>query len=154
MIEEERRILESIEAYGWYGVHIFDPELETPNFTYTVGFSQTLNAPEFIVFGLHRDVMFDMLDSVFRQIKAGRKLKENQAWKGLYEDISCVARNVAHVEAFSQYAVMADWFWKRGGNKGHPGLVQLVWPDWLTGAYPWEDGCRDSVREAQPQLWS
>ncbi|MEZ5997420.1 MAG: DUF4262 domain-containing protein [Hyphomonas sp.] len=154
VIEEERRILESIEVHGWYGVHMFDPELATPNFTYTVGFSQTLNAPEFIVFGLHRDIMFDMLDSVFRQIKAGRKLKDNQVWKGIYEDISCVARKVSAKDVFTDYAVMADWFWKRGGNQGHPGLFQLVWPDWLRGHYPWDEGCREGVMAAQPKLWS
>jgi hypothetical protein len=61
VIEEEKRILGSIEAHGWYAVHRYDPELVEPNYTYSVGFSQTLDAPEFIVFGLHRDVMYDML---------------------------------------------------------------------------------------------
>ena len=53
----EHRILDGIAAHGWYSQHIFFPELEAPNFTYTIGFSETLNAPEFIIFGLHRDVM-------------------------------------------------------------------------------------------------
>lgn len=152
-IDEERRVLDSIEQHGWYAVHRFDPELKTPNFTYTVGFTKSLNAPEFIVFGLHRDVMYDMLAGVFDQIKAGRKLKDNQIWQGLHEDFDCIGRKASHPEIFTTYAAMADWFWTRGGNQGHPALIQLVWPGLLDGLYPWDEGCREAVKEAQPQLW-
>jgi hypothetical protein len=154
VIEEEKRILGSIEAHGWYGAHRFDPELESPNFTYTVGFSQSLNAPEFIVFGLHRDVMYEMLAGVYDQLKAGRKLEDNQVWKGLHEDFDCVTRKASHPDVFEKYAVLADWLWSRNGQSGHPGLVQIVWPGLLDGLYPWDKGCRDTVKEAQPKLWS
>ena len=152
-IDEERRILDMIGAHGWYAVHRFDPELETPNYTYTVGFTETLNAPEFIVFGLHRDVMYDMLAGVFDQIKAGRKIEDDQVWKGLHEDFDCVGRKVSHPDVFETYAVLADWFWKRGGHQGHPGLMQIVWPGLLDGLYPWDEGCRETVSEAQTKLW-
>jgi hypothetical protein len=151
--DEEKRILDSVEAHGWYAAHRFDPELETPNYTYTVGFSQTLNAPEFIVFGLHRDVMYDMLASVYAQIRAGRKLEDGQVWKGLHEDFDCTARKVSHDEAFGKYAVLADWLWTRNGHGGHPALIQIVWPGLIDGLYPWDTGCRENVKEAQPQLW-
>ena len=149
----ERRILDSIETHGWYAVHRFDPELATPNFTYTVGFTQTLNAPEFIVFGLHRDVMFDMLAGVFRQIRAGRKLADDQVWKGLHEDFDCVGRKASRPDTFERYAVLADLYWQRAGHDGHPGLIQLVWPGWLDGLYPWDAGCKARVKAAQPELW-
>nr|WP_321439678.1 DUF4262 domain-containing protein [uncultured Hyphomonas sp.] len=153
VIEEEQRILGSIEAHGWYAVHRYDPELVEPNYTYSVGFSQTLDAPEFIVFGLHRDVMYDMLAGIYDKIKAGRKLEDNQVWKGLHEDFDCVARKVSHEDAFEKYAVLADWLWARNGQGGHPALVQIVWPGLLDGLYPWDPGCRDAVKEAQPKLW-
>jgi len=153
-IDEERFVLESIGDHGWYAVHRFDPELASPNYTYTVGFTKTLNAPEFIGFGLHRDVMHDMLAGVFSQIKAGRKIADRQVWKGLHEDFDCIGRKANHPDIFSKYAVMADWFWKRGGNEGHPALIQLVWPGLLDGLYPWDEGCRDTVREAQTPLWT
>lgn len=151
--DEERRVLESIEIHGWYAVHRFDPELKEPNFTYTVGFSKTLNAPEFIVFGLHRDSMHEILAGVFDQIKAGRKLMDNQVWTGLTEDFDCVGRKASDPDIFEKYAVMADWFWKRAGNQGHPALIQLVWPGLLDGLYPWDEGCREEVKTAQTKLW-
>lgn len=152
--DEERRILDSIEAHGWYAVHRFDPELEKPNFTYTVGFTKTLNAPEFIVFGLHRDVMFDMLAGIFEQVKAGRKIGDNQVWKGLSEDFECVGRKASHPDLFSKYATLADWYWKRSGNQGHPAVIQLTWPGLLDGLYPWDRKCRPDVKAAQTKLWT
>ena len=150
----EHRILDGIAAHGWYSQHIFFPELEAPNFTYTIGFSETLNAPEFIIFGLHRDVMQDMLGEVFRQLKAGRKLESEQRWQGLSDDFDCISRKASHPDLFTQYATLADWFWKRKGQTGHPALVQLVWPGLLDGLYPWDEGCKQSVADAQTQLWS
>jgi hypothetical protein len=150
----ERRILADIDTYGWHSQHVFDPELARPNFTYTIGFSHSLDAPEFIVFGLHRDVMRDMLAALFQQIKAGRKVERDQRWQGLVEDFDLVAKKADQDGLFTDYAVMADWFWKRQGHDGHPALVQLVWPGWLDGLYPWDEGCAHGVIAAQPQLWA
>ncbi len=149
----DQRMLENIETHGWHGVHVFDPELATPNFTYTIGFPQTLNAPEFIVFGLHRDVMDDMLREVFKQVKTGRKVEADQRWRGLNPDFDCIGKKADHPDLFTRYAAAADRFWKHNGHAGHPAMVQLVWPGLVDGLYPWDKGCRDSVIAAQPKLW-
>ena len=154
LTDTQQRVLDSIEAHGWHSMHIFHPDLEAPNFTYTIGFSQTLNAPEFIVFGLHRDDMHDMLAEVFRQLKAGRKLESEQRWTGLHPDFDCIGRKASHPDLFSKYAALADWFWHLSGQKGHPALMQLVWPGLVDGLYPWEDGCKPHVIAAQTPLWS
>jgi len=150
----DRRVLDDIAAYGWHSQHVFDPELTTPNFTYTVGFTQTLDAPEFIVFGLHRDEMHSMLAEVFRQIKAGRKVDGGQAWQGLSPDFDCIGKKAAHEALFTLYMPVADGFWKHQGHRGYPAVVQLVWPGWLDGLYPWDEGCAASVIAAQPKLWT
>ena len=91
-----RRLLDDVDTHGWHSQHVFDPELARPNFSYSVGFTQTLGAPEFIVFGLHRDVMHDMLGEVFRQLKAGRKVEGDQRWHGLTEDFDCIGKKASH----------------------------------------------------------
>ena len=149
-----RRLLEDVETHGWHSQHVFDPELAEPNFSYSVGFTQTLNAPEFIVFGLHRDVMHAMLAEVFRQVKAGRKVEGDQRWHGLSEDFDCVGKKAAHEGLFTKYAARANWFWKRQGQPGHPAIIQLVWPGLLDGLYPWDEGCAPGVIAAQPRLWA
>tara|TARA_R110000787_G_scaffold4726_1_gene17817 strand:+ start:952 stop:1857 length:906 start_codon:yes stop_codon:yes gene_type:complete len=150
----DQRILDDIARHGWHSCHVFDPELATPNFTYTVGFTQTLDAPEFIVFGLHRDEMHAMLSEVFRQIKAGRKVDGGQAWQGLSPDFDCIGKKAADEALFTLYMPVADGFWKHQGHRGHPAVVQLVWPGWLDGLYPWDEGCAANVIAAQPKLWS
>ena len=149
-----RRLLDDVNTHGWHSQHVFDPELARPNFSYSVGFTQTLGAPEFIVFGLHRDVMHDMLGEVFRQVKAGRKVEGDQRWHGLTEDFDCIGKKASHDGLFTDYAVLADWFWQRQGQTGHPAMVQLVWPGLLDGLFPWDEGCAESVVAAQPRLWA
>lgn len=150
----EHRILDGIAEHGWYSQHIFFPELDEPNYTYTIGFAETLGAPEFIIFGLHRDVMHEMLAEVFRQLKAGRKLENDQRWQGLSEDYDCISRKASHPDLLTRYVPLADWHWQRQRQKGHPTIVQLVWPGLLDGLYPWDEGCKQSVIDAQTQLWS
>jgi hypothetical protein len=69
--EYERGILANIEEHGWFCTTVFDPNGEQPSFSYSVGFTKTLNCPEFIVFGLPTKLMPSMLWNVFRQISAG-----------------------------------------------------------------------------------
>lgn len=151
---EAERALDSIEAHGWSSMHVFHPELDAPNFTYTVGFTETLNAPEFIIFGLHRDVMYDLLARVFRELKAGRKAEDNLRWRGLGGDFDCISRKASHPDLFTKYAVLADWHWKYQGHSGHPALMQLVWPGLIDRLFPWEEGCKPMVCDAQTQLWT
>ncbi|KCZ92314.1 DUF4262 domain-containing protein [Hyphomonas johnsonii] len=150
----EHRLLDNIDAHGWQSMHVFDPELARPNFTYSIGFTETLNAPEFIVFGLHRDVMHDMLSDVFRQIKAGRKVEGEQRWQGLVDGHDCIAKKADHADLFTDYVTWANWYWKHRGNKGHPGIIQLVWPGQIDGLFPWDEGCAQAVIDAQPRLWA
>src|SRR5690606_704523 len=81
----ERKLLDNVDEHGWFCVHVFDPDGREEPFSYSVGFTKTLGAPEFIVFGLPRNLMHSMLWEVFRQIKAGKTPADNQRWSNLIE---------------------------------------------------------------------
>lgn len=47
--EYERKLLSNIDKHGWQFTYVFDPDGLKPDFGYSIGFSKSLNAPEFIV---------------------------------------------------------------------------------------------------------
>ena len=150
----EIRMLENIEEHGWFALHVSDPEGHEANFSYSVGFTQSLGTPEFIIFGLPKDLRHQMLWSVFRQIKAGREVTPGERWQGLLEGFDCVGMAATDPELFTEYAISANWFWRHQGHAGHPEVIQLVWPGSKDGLFPWDDGCSPDVIAAQQKLWA
>lgn len=149
----EKKLLALVDEHGWQYTHVFDPEGESPNFGYSVGFASTLNSPEFIIFGLPRKLMNNMLWEIYRQIENGAVPADGMRWSGLLEGFDCISRAATHEDLYSDYVVSADWLWKTRGNEGHPQVFQMVWPGARQGLFPWEDGCSQEVIDAQPSLW-
>ncbi len=151
--EWQTNMLALIEKHGWYGMSVFDPKGERPDFSYSIGFTKTLSAPEFIVFGLNRELRHSMLWEVFRQIGAGAVPEEGKRWSDLLEGFDCVGREAIRSDLFEEYSTSADWFWRDQGHEGHPRVFQIVWPGALGGLFPWEEGCDQAVIESQDALW-
>ncbi len=143
----------NIREHGWHSMHVFDPDGATSAFSYSVGFSTTLNAPEFIIFGLSSKLMHSMLWEIFRQIKSGRQVEHAQYWDDILEGFSCVSMRATHDNLFKEYTTSAGWYWKETGHEGRPEVYQLVWPGARQGLFPWDPGCAPDVIEAQPKLW-
>ncbi len=151
--EYEQKLLSTIEEHGWQFTFVFDPDGEEPDFGYSVGFTKSLNAPEFIVFGLPRSLMGNMLWEVYRQIQTGTKPEDGMVWKGLLENFNCISRKAIHKKLHSEYTGSANWLWRENGNAGNPDVYQLVWPGTQQGLFPWEKGCAQEVIDCQPALW-
>ena len=66
LTDQQQRVLDSIEAHGWHSMHIFHPDLEAPNFTYSIG----LRAPS----------AADLMQAL------GEWMAENQAGGRMYAD--------------------------------------------------------------------
>lgn len=152
--DDEQAILNDIEDYGWHSVGVFDPDSDWPNFLYSVGFTQTLNAPEFIVYGLPHDVMHHMLWEVFRQIQNGADVKDGSEWPELLSgDYICISKNVPNDQIEEAEITSANWYWRHQGRTGAAPLCQLVWPATKTFHYPWQKDCPADVIQAQPLLF-
>lgn len=150
----EQKLFSVVEEHGWQFTFVFDPEGLTPDFGYSVGFSTSLKAPEFIVFGLPRELMSSMLWEIYRQIENGASPFDGMRWKDLLEGFDCISRRATHKDLHSEFTVSANWFWQENGNAGNPEVYQIVWPGARQGLFPWDDGCAQEVIDAQPSLWS
>lgn len=150
----EQKLMSVVQEHGWQFTFVFDRDARTPDFGYSVGFSTTLHAPEFIIFGLPQKLMSAMLWEVYRQIENGASPVDGMRWSGVLQGFECVSRRATHPDLHKEYTISANWFWREQGNAGAPEVYQLVWPGAGQGLFPWEAGCSQSVITAQPALWA
>ena len=150
----ERNILENLDEHGWFCTSVFDPDGNEPSFCYSVGFSRTLGCSEFIMFGLHPELMHSMIWEIFRQIKDGRPVKDDALWSGLLEGYDCALRAVHSTNIVPDWFSSAIWFWSQVQQRSEPlSAMQIVWPGSTSGKFPWEADCSQDVRDAQIPLW-
>ncbi len=146
--EYEQEILDAVDEHGWFCTAVFDPDGAAPDFAYTVGFTRTLDLPEFIMFGLPLKTLHGILWDVFRALKAGRAPEDGQRWSDLIEGYDCMLRRVHPTQVIREHFNSALWF------RGDQPLTafQVVWPD-RDGRFPWDPGCAQGVRDDQPALY-
>ncbi|HEY8947368.1 MAG TPA: DUF4262 domain-containing protein [Rhizomicrobium sp.] len=147
----DQKIIDNVREYGWHGTYVPSDDIG-PEFCFSTGFSETLHAPEVIIFGLNSSVMHNMLWEIFRQIKAGKALQDAAVWSGLIEGFDCVSRPV-HPSHTGEYFGTAIWYLRYRGISERLDAFQVFWPGKLDGLYPWDTGCSEVVREHQPALY-
>ena len=148
----ENRLLKNVEEYGWQCLSVFDEEGGRPDFSYSIGFPATLDAPEFIIFGLKSDVAHDILWSVFNILKEGREPSDMDRWSDLVVGYDCILREVDPSNIVADYFNSAIWYHGPPEQNGALQAMQIVWPD-KDGLFPWEAGCAQWVCEDQPPLY-
>ncbi|SDC96528.1 protein of unknown function [Sphingomonas sp. YR710] len=154
MDDYEQNIIDNVRDHGWFCTSVFGSDESDPSFSYSVGFTETLSAPEFIIFGLDTRLMHSMLWEVFRQIRDGKTIGDGERWSNLIEGFDCISRPVHSTNVIREYLNSAIWFWGDPVKKGMILLAyQLFWPGAKDGLYPWEPGSNELVCELQPILY-
>ncbi len=150
LTKSERRVIDDIRAFGWHGVWV-EEDAEQPNFNYSVGFLDTLQHAEIIIFGLPRKVMHEIMWEMFRDIQSGRRFEEPALYDGLIERFACAVRPV-HPTQHRLYLGYALWYLRWLGAGRELKAVQLFWPG-KDGLFPWELGCSSVAVARQPLLY-
>jgi hypothetical protein len=151
--KHEQRIRAAIAEHGWFCTAVFDPDGAEPDFAYSVGFTQTLRQPEFIIFGLPSDTAKPILWDVFDGLKSGRVPEDGLRWSDLIQGYDCVIRRVHPTQVTREYFNSALWLWGDPAERGEPlSAYQIVWPD-RDGRFPWDAGCAQWARDHQPALY-
>lgn len=151
----EQRILDDIAEYGWFSMGVLGERDHGPSFAYSVGFEDSLNCAEFIVFGLPNNLMHSMLWSVFRQIReSGVNPEEGRRWSGVLEGHDCISRTVHPSQIEREYFNSALWYRSYTGRSLESARAfQLFWPAARDKRFPWETGCPQELRDLQPLLY-
>jgi hypothetical protein len=135
-----------VARQGWSVLSV-PAEGSRPAYAFTVGLWHSFSHAEASVFGRDEDEMIQWLDTVGREVGAGRVLLPDRVG----DDV------VGTTEVFPRPA-LASWHRHLFGGalnfyRGEPvPMLQLVWPD-MDGVLPWESGCADDCLAAQPRLW-
>jgi hypothetical protein len=145
----EEEIAEVVRQYGWYAASINDHE---PPFLYTIGLMQTLDHPEFIVFGLVADSAHALFSQLIRDIRAGRSYAEpGVSTFNIGGDEHRVAFRRIHPTQHERYLGFAMGYCRYIGRIGELEAMQAFWPD-SGGKFPFEVGCDLAVYRLQPRL--
>jgi hypothetical protein len=154
LTEYEQGIIDDVAEYGWFCVAVVPGEdSDNPGFAYSVGFTETLGLPEYIVFGLDHELIHAMLWNVFRALKKGREVRDGDRWSGLLADFDCVVRAVHRTNIAREHFNSALWY--HGDPEAHGPLqaMQIIWPDSADGRFPWDLDCSPLIRALQPPLY-
>lgn len=141
----ERNFVDLIREHGWFATHVMG-EGEHPSFSYTTGFTVTLQAPEVLLHSLRQDLAHDVLWDVFREVKAGKVLPLGQPIENILGNHRACFFRVARAH-YPEHLGWSRWFY--GGDEFE--CLQLVWPD-RDDVFPWQDGFDEDMRADQVDL--
>ncbi|MFD0727441.1 DUF4262 domain-containing protein [Lysobacter brunescens] len=54
-LAQNQRIADNIRSHGWHCLHVLPVEAHQDSFTYSIGFGESHNAPEIVIFGMSRE---------------------------------------------------------------------------------------------------
>jgi hypothetical protein len=144
--EAERKAIADIERVGVHVLHIFDPEGEDPDFSYSVGLWHTHHHPEVLIYGLKTDLRQSVINYINNEIKLGRSFRNGESAEGVLPGFSVYFQKLP-LEQYRPHLGWARWFYD--GND-FP-AVQMLWPN-TCGVYPWDEAAIDYLRWVQPVL--
>lgn len=142
----ELAFMSKVRKHGWVSTHVFDPDRQIPDFTYSTGFYAHTGFPEIIVFSLPEAVSRDILWDIYRDSRAGNAPMPLTKTAGIFGNQPAVFLPVKQA-AYTKYLGFSRWFYD---DNDFP-CLQLVWPD-REGLFPWENGFDVSFAEDQPDL--
>jgi hypothetical protein len=139
-----------VRERGWATMPVDGPALQ---WAYTIGFPESLGAPELITFGHDGEGCGAMLAEIQRHLgDGGPVLHDGLRWDGLGPEL-CWRR------VHPQQYLGVDWMHlakdireARTGHREAVEVFQAFVPD-EAGRYPWEDGCDPDFRALQPLLY-
>jgi hypothetical protein len=144
--EGGRKAIADIREHGVHILHVFDPEGNDPEFSYTVGLWHTHQHPEVLIAGLKEDLRHTLLNNLNFKIGQGKLFTDGLSSTDVLEGHNCYFQEIPE-EHFREYFGWNRWFY--GGNDFS--AVQMLWPN-IYGVYPWDEKASEALRQMQPVL--
>lgn len=154
LTDYENRIVANVQEFGCEVVSVFDPKEVEPDFSYSIGFWETVQQPEVIILGLPSQMGKFAINETLRQCQSGLELFDWQRIEGLFEkfDVTCVARSVDPKRLVPEYFNSAIWYHDFRTGQPLSEAFQLVWS--YEGLYPWDKDAPTELLDDQPLLYS
>jgi hypothetical protein len=145
----DEKLLENLRDFGWQSISVSDA---LPAFLYTVGLTQTLRHPEFIIFGLEPETAHSIISAAVNSVRAGHTFTATgQSTIELKDGPLAIAYRRVHGSQHPLYLGEAMSFVRQLEYAGDLEVTQIFWPD-ISGKFPFEANCDWAVYESQPRL--
>jgi Domain of unknown function (DUF4262) len=151
--ECDKRTIANVRENGCEVLHVFDNDHNTPNFSYSIGFPETIKQADVIVFGLPRELMHHMVNEVYSQGKNGLVFVDGVVVSHLIEGFDCVLKSVHSNNVIADYFGTGFWYYYHQELPSMTEAFQIVWPGAVSGQYPWDEGCDPEITDSQPPLY-
>lgn len=142
----EQRILKDIEQFGCHVTSVFDPKQEEPSFSYSIGLTKTLGAPEVIIVGVRPELGHSLVNIFMDRVRAGELFVAGTPYLGFLNGFPVYFRQVLEAHR-KTYMLSATWLY--GGTDYQ--ALQIVYPT-TDGIWPWDAAASDWFRGNQPLL--
>jgi hypothetical protein len=122
-----------VREYGWHCLHVAPETQAQQAFTYSIGFAQTWDAPEVLVFGAPRDKAHALLSRCATRLREGHRFVPGEPDASvLTGGYRVVFRRLAR-DQFGEYVGTAERY---HGDRAFDALVMFL-PD-RANRFPWE----------------
>lgn len=131
MMVRNRKIVSSIERYGWHCISVPGEEEGQFDFSYLIGFEETLKHPEVSIFGLPSKIASPIIANCYDLVRKGHPLEVGKDYPGLLSGGYRVM-----VGGFAKPSHHGDYF---GAGMEYHGrevrMLVLLWPN-RSGVFP------------------
>jgi hypothetical protein len=146
---QENEIAQIVRKLGWLAASITD---QKPEYVFSIGLMQTMNHPEFVIFGLPPDVAHGVLAELVREIAQGKSFAkpENYTIRLKGKEYPLGLRPV-HASKHCLYLGHAINYYNYLDRHRELEVMQVFWND-DQGHFPFDAGCEPEVCKRQPRL--
>ena len=155
----ERSIVDNVDKHGCFITAVFDPDGDPlSSFAYSIGFAKTAEKagvkplPEVILFGLPNNVYAPAINELLQIGIGGFPMVDGAKVEKFLGEFDCVFRAVHESWLTEEYLNSAMWYHRTQMNRKLEDVMMVVWPD-ASHRFPWDNGCDEWVRSAQPALY-
>ena len=143
----DERVANDIRTHGCHVISVFDPEEQTPTFSYSIGIQARTGAPEVIVIGVRPNLGHSLVNEYNRQVTQGVRFERGVAYTGFLDGFSVYfeagqGQPAGRVHAGLRSVLPGQGL--RGGAARVPQHRGAVWP--------WQPQASDWFRQHQPML--
>ena len=143
---QETKARRDIETYGCHILLISD-NTGGPDFCYSIGINKTAGQPDLLIFGLHPDVAHFAVNEYNDRVRAGEVFTTHLPYYGFIDEFPVFFGEVPRVH-FPKYLGWGRWFYNGDDFR----VMQMIYPDKVTGGWPWADKPNASYLWHQPML--
>ncbi|MFK3740922.1 DUF4262 domain-containing protein [Massilia sp. TN1-12] len=147
----QARTRADIKRVGWSVIGVF-ASANSPTFAYTIGATETLEAPELLLFGLRGEYAAPILNSLNEKVRQSGQAFADGTVVDDVANLPCVIKDISQLAA-EPWCVQALHLYD--GTRLNPKFQMVVLPD-QKGLFPWDAGYDETdgrMRKIQPELW-